>query len=228
MLEAILFDLDGTLVDFVDTDVRSLQWLHSHLGLSISFESFLDTAIEKIMEFHELVDANKVDPLLLHKFRLQNTFARYGIGWNDRFIGLYRKKLIELCVPFTGIENILTGIRKKVKTGVISNAYDSADQRERIRNARIEDLFDIIVIAGDIGIFKPNPSIFLYALNYLKVSPEKALYVGDSISYDIVGAKSAGMKALFFNKDTQKDCTVADFRAFGVDELQNILNQLIL
>ena len=226
MFEAILFDLDGTLVDFVDTDIRSLRWLHSHLGLSISFETFLDTAIEKIMEFHELVEENKVDPLSLHKYRLKSTFARYGITWNDFFIELYRKKLIELCVPFIGVENVLTSIREKVKTGIVSNAYDGADQRARIRNARIENLFDIIVIAGDIGFFKPDPSIFLYALNYLNVSPGKALFVGDSVGYDIVGAKSAGMKTLLFSKDAQKECNIADYRAFGVDDLQNILNQL--
>lgn len=44
MFEAILFDFDGTLVDYVDSHIRSLQWLHSQVGLSFLFDIFLNTA----------------------------------------------------------------------------------------------------------------------------------------------------------------------------------------
>ena len=228
MLEAILFDLDGTLVDYVDTDIRSLLWLHSHLGLRIPFDRFLDTAVEEIMNFHELVDTEKIDPLSMHEYRLKNTFNRHNIKWDDLFIELYRKKLIELCIPFRGVAKLLSCIKKKVKTGIVSNAYDGTEQRARIRNAGIEDLFDFIVIAGDIGIYKPDPAIFSYALSYLNVSPDHALYIGDSVAYDIVGAKSAGMKTILINKNTTRDANnTADYFVLGIDGLQSLFNQLL-
>lgn len=228
MINAILFDFDGTLVDYVDTDICSLRWLHSHLGLSIPFETFLDTAVEEIMNFHELVDKKKIDPLSMHRFRLKRTFARYNLEWNDLFIELYQKRLIEQCTPFWGVEKLLSGIRKKVKTGIVSNAYDGFEQRERIRNSGIEDLFDVIIIAGDLGVFKPDPSIFSYALNCLNVSANQAVYVGDSVYYDVAGAKSAGMKTVLFNISRKKDSYVADYFALGIGELEEIFNQLLL
>ncbi len=46
MFKAILFDLDGTLVDYVESDIQSLRWLHSHIGANTSFDAFLDTSVE--------------------------------------------------------------------------------------------------------------------------------------------------------------------------------------
>ena len=56
MIEAIVFDFDGTLVDFVDSDVKSLKHLHSVVEANVSFDEFLDTAVDEIMEFHRLVE----------------------------------------------------------------------------------------------------------------------------------------------------------------------------
>ena len=226
MFEAILFDFDGTLVDFVDSDIRSLQWLHSHIELSIPFDSFLETSVEEIMKFHSLVDEHKIDPLLMHEFRLRNTFIRHNINWNDLYINLYRKKLLELCIPFIGVEKLLSGIKQKVKTGLITNAYDGDEQRERIRNAGLETYFDVIVVAGDIGIFKPDSSIFLYALKCINVSPNQALYIGDSVSYDIIGAKSAGMKTALFSRNSDSDTNIADYFIQGIDGLQTFFDQV--
>jgi HAD superfamily hydrolase (TIGR01509 family) len=227
MVEAILFDFDGTLVDYIDSDARSLQWLHSQLGSDINFDTFLNTAVEEIMKFHCLVNENKTDPLLLHEFRLKNTFTRHNLKWDDIFIKIYRERLIDLCVPFPGVEKLLSGIKKRVKTAIVSNAYDGAEQRKRIRSSGIEALFDVIVIAGDIGVFKPDPAIFSYALSCLNVSPDQALYVGDSITHDINGAKSAGMKTVLLNKNIKRDAKVADYFALGIDGLQTLLDQLV-
>jgi len=43
-------------------------------------------------------------------------------------------------------------------------------------------------------VYKPDPSLFLYALNCVDIAPGKALYIGDSVAYDVVGAKTAGME----------------------------------
>ncbi|NKQ35771.1 MAG: hypothetical protein HF973_09175 [Chloroflexi bacterium] len=79
MFEAILFDFDGTLVDFVDSDIQSLRWLHSYTGSPVCFDDFLETAVDEIMKFHQLVEANRIDPLLMHEFRLKRTFARHNM-----------------------------------------------------------------------------------------------------------------------------------------------------
>lgn len=227
MLEAVLFDLDGTLTDFVDADIKSLQWLHASTRASIGFEDFLETAIDEVMKFHELVAENKTDPLTMHRFRLENTFIRCNLAWNQDYVYLYQKKLLEFSLPFSGVENLLRKIRHRVKTGLITNAYDGFEQRERIRNAGLESYFDVIVIAGEIGIYKPAPDIFLSALRCLEVVPEKAIYVGDSIKHDVLGAKAAGMKTVLFSQKLNRKSNEADFHVCGTAELMTLLDQIV-
>jgi len=227
MFDAILFDFDGTLVDFVESDIQSLKLLHAQTGTETVFDSFLEIAVTEIEHFHKLVAEQKIDPLLMHQFRLQNTFAKFNISWQDDYVTFYRRNLINLCVPFDGIRKSLTKASDKVKTGLISNAYDVFEQQERIKHSGIFDLFNVVVIAGEIGIYKPDPLIFLHALNHLDISPNKALFVGDSITYDIVGAKSAGMKTVLFNQRSKKEHHLADYIVHGVDELDLLIDQVL-
>lgn len=146
MFEAILFDFDGTLVDFVDVDIQSLKHLHSLTASPVCFDAFLTTAVDEIMRFHSLVAQGEIDPLLLHEFRLKNTFAEHKIFRKNSYIDDYKNALLKTCRSF-----------------------------------------DVIVIAGEIGIYKPDPSIFIDSLKRVGVVPAKSLYVGDSIVYDMVG-----------------------------------------
>jgi putative hydrolase of the HAD superfamily len=76
------------------------------------------------------------------------------------------------------------------------------------------------VISGEIGVAKPDQKIFRYALERAGVSPEEALYVGDSPVYDIVGAKGVGMMMAWVNRaktplenlDPEPDYTMNDLR----------------
>ncbi len=223
MLKAILFDFDGTLVNYVDSDIQSLRWLHTYTGASVPFEDFLGTAVDEIMRFHQLVDQNLIDPLLMHEFRLKNTFARYEIAWNNDLAHLYQGKLINACLPLAGIEALLQIIRPRVKLGLVTNAYNGVEQRARIKNSGLEKFFDCIVIAGDIGIYKPDSAIFLRALKQIDVPSGKALFVGDSVRHDILGAKSIGLKTVLFSK---KQSNQADYTVEKVDELSHLLTQL--
>lgn len=228
MFQAILFDFDGTLVDFVASDIQSLKWLHSHTGSTIGFDDFLDTSVDEIMRFHDLVARKEVDPLLMHQLRLRNTFFRHNMIWDDDYIALYRNKLLEMCVPFEGVQKLLATVKQHLKTGLITNAYDAREQRERVRSSGLESYFDTIVVAGEIGIYKPDPSIFHHALSLIDAKPDKTLYVGDSIKHDVIGAKSAGMTTVLLSKQPNKENGIADYVVSGIDELQGFIEQVVL
>lgn len=225
MFKAVLFDFDGTLVDFVASDIQSLKWLHSHFDSAVGFDDFLATAVDEIMRFHQLVEKQEVDPLLMHEFRLRNTFIRHQIAWNEDYAALYRSRLFETCAPFDGVAEFLAKVKQNVKTGLITNAYDGAEQMERIKRSGLKNYFDVIVISGDVGMYKPDPSIFLYASDLLDVKPHEALYVGDSVTHDIVGAKSAGMQAVLLSRQSNRGDGIADYVARGIHELQELLER---
>jgi HAD superfamily hydrolase (TIGR01509 family) len=226
MFEAIIFDFDGTLVDFVDSDTQSLRYIHSLTGSGVCFDDFLETAVDEIMKFYSLDDPS-IDPLSKHRYRLKNTFTKHRMLWDDNYVDMYKKELLRTCVPFDGIETVLSKIKQKVTLGLITNADDVTEQRERIKSSGLNNYFDDVVIAGDLGIYKPDPAIFLYLLNRFNVAPEKSLYIGDSEQYDICGAKAAGMKTALFSHSAKRDSAVSDYVINGVNELEVFIDKAI-
>jgi HAD superfamily hydrolase (TIGR01549 family) len=222
VFEAIVFDFDGTLTDFVDSDIKSLKHLHSKIGTTVSFKSFLKTAVDEIMNFHQLVDQGDIDPLLMHRFRLERTFEVYGIKWDDSVVEIYKEELFRTCVPFDGIADVLLMLKERFKLGLLTNAYDVQEQRKRIFSSGLHDYFDEILISGEIGVYKPDPHVFFSLLNRLNVVPEKAIYIGDSIKYDVGGANSAGMKSVLFSKKSKRISSEADYHAHGVEGLETL------
>jgi len=63
----------------------------------------------------------------------------------------------------------------------------------------IGKFFDVRVFSDEVGVRKPDRAIFLTALNDLGLPPERVVHVGDDVDADVAGAKSAGMRAIWFN-----------------------------
>jgi HAD superfamily hydrolase (TIGR01549 family) len=88
---------------------------------------------------------------------------------------------------------------------------------------------DAILGTEDIGALKPDPYSFLFMAEKLNVIPEHVLYVGNSIKYDVRGAKNAGMKSAFFEPLWRKlfHCPLkeADFSFSDYRQLQNFVLQ---
>ena len=225
MYEAVLFDFDGTLVDFVDSDIQSLKQLLECTEENVCFDDFLQTSVEEVMRFHRLVEEEKADPLQMHDFRLKHTFMRHKMAWKDDYVDLYKSMLVQNCMPFDGAEALLASLKPDVAIGLISNAYDGQEQRARIVNSGLDTYFDIVVIAGDIDVYKPDPHIFLHTLQNLGAAAENSLYIGDSVTYDILGAREAGMQTALIC-DEPKGCTApADYKTpKGVEGYQSLLD----
>ena len=194
MIDTIVFDFDGTLVDFVNTDISALQMLSLSIDKNIDKDLFVETAIVKIMDFHSLVDKKMVNPLQMHEYRLRETLEKFGVVYSEKHLELYRSVIINNCKPYKGIIRLLKLLKVNYKIGLLSNSYDVAEQKFRIENSGLKKYFDEIVISGEIGIYKPNPEIFKYILGKMGSFPLNSLFVGDSIPHDIEGAKKAGMK----------------------------------
>lgn len=84
--------------------------------------------------------------------------------------------------------------------GVVTNRiWGGKPFREDLQTLGLDNYFDLhkIAVSGDLGVRKPNPAIFLHALNELNVAPENAVMVGDSLNADILGAQRLGIFAVW-------------------------------
>lgn len=85
--------------------------------------------------------------------------------------------------------------------GIITNFQQPDLVPQILRQFRVFHLFDVVVISGTVGWRKPHPDIFLLALEQLGIAgtPKQAIYVGDCIEEDVVGAQITGMSPILID-----------------------------
>jgi FMN phosphatase YigB (HAD superfamily) len=94
---------------------------------------------------------------------------------------------------------LLAAKRARVPLALITNGA-SDTQRGKLRVLGMEHWFEAVVISGEVGIAKPNASVFDLALLQLVVERENVWHVGDSLTTDVAGAKAAGLTAVWINR----------------------------
>ena len=99
------------------------------------------------------------------------------------------------------IRETLTELKNKgYVLGIISNRSDPLD--DAVVELGLEGFFDITLVAGEIGCWKPNPKIFSHAISHFNnLKPEQCVYIGDNYYADGHGAAGAGLFPVIFDPE---------------------------
>ncbi|HUT25494.1 MAG TPA: HAD family hydrolase [Sumerlaeia bacterium] len=106
----------------------------------------------------------------------------------------------KLHVAFPDAEPVLKRLRGEFRLALLSNGAPRI-QREKLEGSGLEGYFDAIVISGELGVGKPDPRIYHRTVEQIGVAPQEAVMVGNSLEKDFLGARRAGLRALWLNRD---------------------------
>ncbi len=181
MLELVIFDLDGTLVDTV-TDVHiSLNLALKQIGLQ---EISLQSAKRAI--------GPGPDEFLIHVLGKEN--MHHGEEFQQAFRPIYWERCTDHAIPFEGIVPLLNSLREKgIKLAVATNKAKRGTD-PMLKALHLDDYFDLILSRDDVERPKPFPDMLLKACEQLNVFPRNALMVGDTDN-DILASRDAGVKS---------------------------------
>jgi len=193
-LRAVLFDAGNTLL-FLD-HARVAAAVGAALGLPLSGPALAagSGAATRTMEQPRATDRERAAAYL------ETLFVQAGVPPGR--MGEVRDCLTRL----HGKRHLWSGIaddthtalsRLKdagLKLGVVSNSDGRVE--EALEAAGLRGYFDVVVDSALAGVEKPDPAIFLAALDVLGVPADEALYVGDLYEVDVLGARAAGMAAV--------------------------------
>jgi HAD superfamily hydrolase (TIGR01662 family) len=132
----------------------------------------------------------------------------------------------ENAVVFPDSKPLLEKLSKRgIKLGIISNVSSHDVAVEILRKVGLLEYFDTVVTSAFVGIRKPDPGIFLYALMQFKLQPREAVIVGDSERHDVWGGSITGMKTVLVSRRSLTD-SLADYRFSSLAEASATLASL--
>ena len=215
MINTVLFDFDGTLVNTNDVIIAS--WQHTYMYYLGREESL------------EKITACFGEPLLL---TMEREFPEVDPRESAEVYRNFQKENAdELVKIFPGIEELLEGLKTDgFRMGVVTSRTRESAQRY-MDMFGIGDFFEEMVSCDDTEIHKPNPEPILLCLKKMGITAAEALMVGDS-PFDIKCANNAGVKSVLVgwritgDGQTLIDDAREDFTISEPSELVGVLKRL--
>jgi len=183
MIKAVLFDLDGTLVN-------SLQDLCDSTNYALQKHGF---ASHETSAYKYLV-GNGIVTLIERALPESDRGTAKQQMVFDEFMAHYRKHFLDKTKPYENISECLKQLKDAgIKLAVVSNKAD--EMAKKVVSELFSDEFSVVVGKKENYPTKPDPSLTLEVIKQLGATPEECVFVGDS-GVDMATAKNAGCKAV--------------------------------
>lgn len=240
-LRAVFFDLDNTLLDhssaerdaFLATCVQfGLLPLGGALNGDELYDSYChinDRLWERFRQGEltaQKVKTQRFTDVILKHFDFGTAYSKQiAIDMSEYYLDSYETfwRLTE------GTIDALLYVRQRYDVvGIITNGFVE-QQRNKLSKFNWENFFDVVIISGEIGVAKPHKPIFDAALQKAQskvgtINPSEAVFVGDHHEVDVLGAKTSGWKAIWYNPiGIARPDSNADAIIQTIDELRLLL-----
>ena len=182
MVAAVIFDVDGTLVDTVDEHAKAWQRTFAHFGHEIDFAAIRS-------------QIGKGGDQLMPVFLPHDEVERHGKDIENYRLALFKRDYLPHVRGFPQVRELFERTISAGKHIALASSAKGEELEAYKKAANIADLVDEETSSDDAARSKPHPDIFEAALARLKLPPERAVVVGDS-PYDAEAAGKAGMKTI--------------------------------
>ena len=227
MIETILWDVDGTLLDFAAAEAAAIRRLFAEHGLGDCTEEMLRrySAINK--RWWERLERGEVTRMQVLEGRFREFFTAEGLdaslapAFNERY---------QVCLGDTIVYRddslaIVRALRGRVRQYAVSNGTVVA-QEKKLRLSGLGALMDGVFLSEELGVEKPDPAFFDRVFSAIgPVDRQTVLIVGDSRTSDIRGGLNAGIRTCWFNAKNKPRSPVIlpDYEVHRLADLRKIL-----
>lgn len=186
-MQAVIFDLDGTIILSHPTHFAAYEKLFAEFGIAWNFEEF------------ERIFAGTGAPAIIEKILTRNGIRDFDLKAlvgkkRDIFNEILQNKKLDV-VP--GFFEFLAEVNHRGLKKIIASGSNRANIRAMLENIGVSEEFPEVVSGEDVSRPKPAPDIFLAAAEKIHTSPNQCLVIEDT-DHGVRGALAAGMKCIAF------------------------------
>lgn len=223
--DLILFDIDGTLLDFNLTEKNALKETFEEYNFKFNNNIYERYHNINIFYWKEL-EKGKIDKDKLGYARFDQLFNEYNLKADSKEFNIkYRKKLGEGAYLLEGAEEICRYFYGKVKMATASNGGKDI-QLKRMKKVGLDKYMDYMFISEEIGYNKPDKKYFDYIFNKIgDISKDRIIIIGDSLTADILGGINSGIKTCWINLTGEENIEniTPDFKITNILQLKEII-----
>jgi HAD superfamily hydrolase (TIGR01509 family) len=184
LLQGVIFDIDGTLVDSNDAHAESWVDTFAEAGYDVPFDvvrPLIGMGGDKLLPKAAHVDADSEDGKKLTKRRME----------------IFREKYLPHLQALPGSRALVLRVRKDGLTPVVATSAKDKELQSLLKAAQVEDLMEEKATSSDAKRSKPDPDIVRAAIDESGIPREKLVMVGDT-PYDVEAASRAGVRIIAF------------------------------
>lgn len=212
-MRAVLFDLDGTLMDH---DAAREAGFAAHCAAALPEQAALAAEWQRLEAIHyDAYAAGRISFTEQRRRRVRGVHAATGRAepadeacdaWFAAYLEHYR-------AGWAAYDDVLPALaalaaaRPGLPLGIVTNG-EGEPQRAKLAAIGLADRFSVVVASAEVGLAKPDPAIFALACERLGVEPADAAHVGDRLDLDAHGAAAAGLRGIWL--DRPGTCRAAD------------------
>jgi putative hydrolase of the HAD superfamily len=194
----VCLDIDDTLIDCTSAIRRTLHALTGRADMWPLWDLITE-------EHVAMVVAGTIEYASMHHRRTECFLGELGVVADAADVaGFERRRLDLLSTSWRLFDDVLPCLEWLRAAGVLLAAVTNASgahQRRKLADLGLAPYFDHIAIAGEIGVAKPDPVMFGSVCLALDCAPGETVHVGDKLDTDAIGARDAGLGAVWLDRD---------------------------
>ncbi|MDR1089543.1 MAG: YjjG family noncanonical pyrimidine nucleotidase [Prevotella sp.] len=225
----IFLDLDDTLIDTAENTRITVSEIYKDYNFGNyfpSFDDFYTIYYANVSCLWELYSQGKISKKTLQRERFVGALSmveeigeEQALAINDDFI----VRVMEKGVLIEGAKELLDYLYPKYKIHILSNGFTEM-QYKKINSAGLSSYFDKIILSDKVGVNKPHPDIFTYALNEAGKHRNEVIMIGDNMVNDIQGAYNCEIDQIWFNPEDVPPVDIKPtYTVKRLDEIKSIL-----
>lgn len=201
MIQAILWDIDGTLLDFIKAEYAAIKKCFEIFKLGECTDEMIARYSKINKGYWERLERKKITKPEVLVGRFKDFFSSENIITDcaEEFNKEYQIRLGDTICFCDNSYEILKSLKGRVKQYAVTNGTKIA-QDKKLHKSGLVDLFDGVFISEDIGFEKPDIRFFQHVWACIgDYKPEEVMIVGDSLTSDMQGGNNAGIICCWYN-----------------------------
>lgn len=227
MIKYVLWDVDGTLLNFHLAEENAIRACFDEYGLGDLSEEGLNDYRKINNKYWKALEKGKIRRIEVLEGRFREFFQKYGYDTSivSDFNISFQENLGKTYVFNNKAYETVNKLGEKYKQYAATNGSSIA-QEGKLKGAGLESIFEDVFISERIGYEKPSKKFFDYIFNTIgSRDTSEYLIIGDSLTSDIRGGRNAGIKTVWFNPDKEEKDKDIDFD-YEVNNLEEVLDIL--